>query len=172
VIIISDLEQIKLAAAEKETENEEFRSYLRQQDSAKMDAIVHQLNDTVSSAVDCTKCGNCCKSLMINVTAKEMAGLATYLERSISEVKDEYIEESAQGQLIINSIPCHFLQGTVCSIYEQRFTECREFPHLHKPNFTERLFGTIIMYYAMCPIIFNVVEQLKQELGYNKTLAG
>ena len=67
--------------------------------------------------------------------------------------------------MIINTIPCHFLKGTSCSIYEHRFTECREFPHLNKPHFRGRLFGTM-QYYEICPIIFNVVEQLKEALDY------
>ena len=80
-------------------------------------------------------------------------------------MKKKDIEESAEGQLIMNTIPCHFLSGSSCNIYEDRFTECREFPHLHKPHFTSRLFGTMI-YYGMCPIIFNVVEQLKDAVHF------
>jgi len=40
---------------------------------------------------------------------------------------------------------------------------------LHKDNFTDRLFGTL-MYYAMCPIIFNVVEELKMQSGFHSLL--
>ncbi len=67
--------------------------------------------------------------------------------------------------MIINSIPCHFLKDTTCTIYQNRFTECREFPHLHKANFKARFFSTI-QYYSMCPIIFNVTETLKDKLGF------
>ena len=67
--------------------------------------------------------------------------------------------------MVISSIPCHFLQGTKCSIYEKRFEGCREFPHLDRANFTQRLFGTM-MYYGTCPIIFNVIELLKEELEF------
>ena len=80
-------------------------------------------------------------------------------------MKEKFIEESQGGQLIINTIPCHFLADNKCTIYENRFTECRDFPHLHKDGFTARYFNTI-MYYHMCPIIFNVVEVLKEELGF------
>ena len=128
---------------------------------------MHRINDAITPQIDCTTCGNCCKSLMINITPKETVSLATHLQMDIEHVKEKFIEISEQGKMIINTIPCHFLGGTSCTIYENRFTECREFPHLHKKDFTTRLFGTL-MYYAMCPIIFNVVETLKEELNYQQ----
>lgn len=162
---VTDLEKIKQLAAERDNENDSFRFYLKQQDGAAIDAIVHRLNNDITPQIDCTACGNCCKSFMINVTAQEADNLARHLQTSVTELKEKYIEESSQGQMIINTIPCHFLKGTKCSIYEHRFAECREFPHLHKNNFTSRLFG-IMMYYAVCPIIFNVVEELKEQLHF------
>jgi uncharacterized protein len=160
---VIDLEKIKQLAAERENENDSFRFYLKQQDSRQIDGIVHQLNNNIAPQIDCTSCGNCCKSFMINVTPQEADDLARHLQTTVGSLKEKYIEESSQGQMIINKIPCHFLENTRCSIYEHRFTECREFPHLHKDNFTSRLFG-IMMYYAVCPIIFNVVEELKEKL--------
>lgn len=165
--LIIDLEKIKQLAAERENENDSFRFYLKQEDSGTIDTIVHQLNNDIAPQIDCTACGNCCKTFMINVTAQEADNLARHLQTTVAGLKEKYIEESSQGQMIINTIPCHFLAGTTCSIYEHRFTECREFPHLHKDNFTSRLFG-IMMYYAVCPIIFNVVEELKEKLYFKK----
>lgn len=164
--LLTDLERIKILSAEKETENDHFRIFLKQQNSIDIDILVHRLNDEITPQIDCTQCGNCCRSLMINVTPQEAASLSNRLQLSVIEMKAKYIEESEQGQLIMNTIPCHFLSGSFCSIYENRFRECREFPHLHKPHFTGRLFGNM-MYYGMCPIIFNVVEQLKDAVNFD-----
>jgi Fe-S-cluster containining protein len=161
----TNLNTILGLAAERENENDTFRSFLKNQNSAEIDRLVHSINNEITPKIDCTKCGNCCKTLMINVTAEEAERLATHLEMTIPDLKSKYIEESLQGKMIMNTIPCHFLGGTKCTIYEERFTECRDFPHLHKDNFTDRLFGTL-MYYAMCPIIFNVVEELKMQSGF------
>ena len=132
-----------------------------------IDAMVHKLKDIITPQIDCTKCGNCCKSLMINVTPAEAAALAIKLETSLEEIKEKYLEVSEQGQMLIDTIPCHFLEETKCTIYENRFSDCREFPHLHKNNFTTRLFSTL-MHYSICPIIFNVVENLKSELYFTR----
>lgn len=163
--LTTDLLVIKEIAAAKENENDAFRSFIKNRDDKETDTIVHALNDIITPQIDCTKCGNCCRSLMINITAPEAEDLATHLNMELPALKEKYIEESQQGQMIMNTIPCHFLSGTRCSIYEHRFNECREFPHLHKDNFSSRLFG-LLVHYASCPIIFNVVEALKTRTGF------
>ena len=163
--LVTDLAIIKSIAAERENENDSFRIFLKNMDGEAVDKVVHELNESIAPQIDCTQCGNCCKTLMINITPDEANVLATQLNLEVADLKEKYIEVSNQGQLIMNTIPCHFLTGTCCSIYENRFNECREFPHLHKDHFTSRLFGTM-MYYEMCPIIFNVVEELKSRLEF------
>lgn len=163
--IITDLNTIKKLAEEKELENDDFLSFIKSRDGVDTDQFVHRLNKEVSDQIDCTQCGNCCRSLMINVAPGETKLLATKLGMTTSALKAQYIEESEQGKMIINTIPCHFLADNRCTIYEDRFVECREFPHLHKPNFSARLTGTL-QYYPMCPIIFNVVEKLKSDIGF------
>lgn len=154
-------------ALENEKENDQFRLFLHQEGTVDLDEIVHRLNITVSAVIDCRQCGNCCRSLMINVLPQEAEQLASFLHLSAIAFKEIYVEESEQGQLVINTIPCHFLDDNKCRIYDHRFLECREFPHLHKPGFTSRLFGTL-MHYGRCPIVFNVIELLKKELSFNK----
>ena len=127
--------------------------------------MVFLLNTQIEAEIDCTSCGACCNGLMINVTEQETREVSGCLNMSQSDFKKKYIEESMGGQLILNTIPCHFLNDKKCSIYDDRFAECRNFPNLHKPNFNSRLFATLI-HYSICPIIYNVVEQLKMETGF------
>ncbi len=161
----TDLVIIATASLEKEEENDYFLRSLKSLDNRELDVIVHGLNARVSAGIDCTACGNCCKSLVINVAQNEIEPLATHLQLSIEATKEKYIEESQQGNCFINTIPCHFLSDNKCTIYEHRFAECRDFPHLHKPGFKARLAGTL-MHYGRCPIIYNVIEELKIELGF------
>ena len=162
---ITDLDFIAGQAHEKAEENDHFIGFLKGNDNTELDDLAHVINNKVSAAVDCTKCGNCCKTLVINVTADEVGKLAEHLLLTEAETKEIYIEESQQGNCFINTIPCHFLSDNKCSIYEARFTECRDFPHLHKPGFKSRLSGTL-MHYGRCPIIYNVIEEMKTELGF------
>ena len=163
--LIADREFIKKQAAINDEENDAFRLYLKSLDSGDLDKRVHKINDYVTPQIDCTACGACCRQLMINVTEDEKIAVANHLKISPEEFKEGYLEESLQGKLIINTIPCHFLADSKCNIYENRFTECRAFPHLHENHFQNRLFGTLV-HYAMCPIIYNVIEELKIEVGF------
>jgi uncharacterized protein len=162
---ITDLNSIADSAQERAAANDRFLRSLNNRDAAELDVIAHKANDEVSAAIDCTACGNCCKTLVINVAGEEIETLAKCLNRSQKDVKEQYIEESQQGNYFISTIPCHFLSGKKCTIYENRFTECRDFPHLHKPGFKARLAGTL-NYYGMCPIIYNVIERMKTETGF------
>jgi len=163
--IQTDLAIIKTIGEEKEDENYDFRIFLKSLNEIEVDKIVHRLNDEITPQIDCTACGNCCKTLMINVTESDLVRLANHLKMPVTETKSKFIEEGWGNEMIINTIPCHFLKETVCTIYPQRFTDCREFPHLHKPGFTSRSLGTL-MHYGSCPIIFNVVDRLKIALGF------
>jgi hypothetical protein len=102
---------------------------------------------------------------MINVTESESESISSHLKMTKKHFEEKYIEKSEGGLMIMNTSPCHFLNDNKCGVYENRFKECRDFPHLHKPNFNDRLFGTLI-HYAICPIIFNVIEQLKIETDF------
>lgn len=69
--------------------------------------------------------------------------------------------------MVLNTVPCHFLCEKKCTIYEDRFDECRNFPALDQPGISNRLFATL-MHYGMCPIIFNVMEELKTTSSFKR----
>lgn len=161
----TNLAYIQQAALEKEEENFFFKESLQNSDADETDRAVQLLDAEITPQIDCTACGNCCKTLMINVTRPEVEDLSQYLNMPVDELKERYIETSLQGDMIVNTIPCKFLSSTMCSIYEHRFAECREFPGLQRSGFVNRLFATF-MHYGRCPIIYNVIEQLKIKTGF------
>ena len=156
---------IQQLATEKEEENSQFVSFLKEQDMDATDEQVHSINKLIEPQIDCTACGKCCKSLMINVTEEEADRVAARLQLDRKNFDKQYLEKGGYGLMVINTIPCHFLTANKCTVYEDRFAGCREFPALHLPHFTKRLF-TVMMHYNRCPIIFNVVEELKQQTGF------
>lgn len=161
----TSLNIIQQLATEKEEENRQFVFFLKQQDMNTTDEQVHALNKLIEPQIDCTACGNCCKSLMINVTEEEADRVAAKLQLDRKNFDEQYLEKGGYGLMVINTIPCHFLADNKCMVYEDRFAGCREFPALHLPHFTKRLF-TVMMHYNRCPIIFNVVEELKEQTGF------
>jgi uncharacterized protein len=161
-----NLAAIQAKAVDLQAENDLFTSFIQKHDSEQIDAIVFDLQAKISAQINCTQCGNCCKSLMIVVEDEEVSVLANYLHMPRNQFEETYLEKGTQGMMLMNTIPCHFLSNHQCTVYPTRPAGCREFPAMHLPHFTRRLFTTF-MHYARCPIIFNVVESLKKELRFN-----
>lgn len=164
--LTTSLPFIHQSALEKETENLAFTEFLKERNSEEVDAAVQQLNSTIEPQIDCTQCGNCCKSLMVNITNEEADRAAAHLHMSRASFDATYVEKGSHELMIMNRMPCAFLSNNACTIYEHRFAGCREFPALHLPEFNKRLF-TVMMHYDRCPIIYNVMEALKETTGFN-----
>ena len=116
-----DLEWIKSKSVALASENLHFQDYLREMDSESLDKAVLDLSNTISPQIDCTACGNCCKSLMVNINNQEADNLAAYLGQNRAEFDSKYLEKGESGRMVLNAIPCHFLVGNSCSVYEHRF---------------------------------------------------
>jgi uncharacterized protein len=164
-----DLERIKQLANQRRAENLQFKSWLRQFSAKEIDKYVADLNGAVSSAIDCTQCANCCKLLEPPVNHEEIDKLAAFKETSTYDFVDSYIGiEPSTGVKFLRCQPCIFLNGNVCGVYEQRPISCADYPHLTAPNFKYR-WKSVMENYSLCPIVFNVVERLKQELNFTKS---
>ena len=154
-----------MAGQENELNNQQFGQFLLQMDPAVVDQKVHALNDKIAPKIDCTKCGNCCKTLLININEKEADALSNHLHQTREMFDKNYLEKGMNGAMLMSAVPCHFLKENKCTVYDYRFEGCKEFPAMHLPHFNKRLFTTF-MHYNRCPIIFNIVEQLKIETQF------
>ena len=163
----TNLTRIATFSTLHENENERFKIFVKERNGEEIDSLVHELNVSVSTQIDCTACGNCCKSLMVLISDAEADNLSVHLGQTRKNFDTEYLEKGSSGLMIMNRMPCPFLTEKKCSIYEHRFEGCKEFPALHLPNFKNRLFTTF-MHYERCPIIFNVVEQLKDVMEFER----
>lgn len=162
----SNSKNISLKSKEKNEENISFVEFLKNQNSEKLDSLVFNIQNEITKTIDCTLCGNCCKSLMINVEPNDITQLSSYLKMKEEVVKEKYLETSGTSTLaIMNKIPCHFLNENKCTVYEARPSECRVFPGLDLPHFQKRLFAFFI-HYETCPIVYYSIEMLKTKLNF------
>ena len=165
-----NLEYIQKLGKEREDENLDFRAFLKGHDmlSEEMDAYVHEILDEVSSKIDCTKCANCCKQVRPVLDEDDISRFALGLDISESAFRKQYLHvyKDNPSKFSFKEIPCPFLKNDQCTNYEHRPTDCRSYPHLQKDDFIFRLWS-VIGNYEICPIVFNVYEQLKIELWHN-----
>jgi Fe-S-cluster containining protein len=151
--MITDLDTIKHLGELNKNVNFRFRSFLKSKDEDRLDRTVKDLFQFYSSKIDCTKCGNCCTQLKPIIQDSDIKTLAPITNKSIQDFKRDYLVTD-------EDLPCPFLIDKKCSVYDSRPEDCRSYPHLHKDEFVSRLFG-VIDNYSICPIVFNVYEDLK-----------
>ena len=161
-----NIEKIALIGEQKEKENYSFRIFLKGQDFKRIDRIVHRLDKEIRAQIDCEKCGNCCKSLRPSLTESEIDTLSRIDNVSQHDFITRFVEiDNRDGGKYLKDTPCKYLEDKICSIGLNKPEDCKSYPHTQKSGFVSRTFQ-MIDNYGICPIVFNLFEQLKEELNY------
>ena len=162
----TNLLKIRHAAIKREDENYRFRSFLKWKDPDRVDSIVHRLHDEMTKKIDCRTCNNCCRAFTPTLSDEDIAILAGMENISPEEYKEKYCDVDFFGDACLSSKPCRYLGENQCSIpMYKRPEKCRDFPYTGKKEFTSRLLS-IISFYGVCPIVYNLMEQLKKEVEF------
>lgn len=155
---------LQAAAAQNTEEHRHFKAYLQRLPTQQVDAMAAAINAQIEPAIDCLACGRCCQTLMINVEPADAQRLARHLHMNTAAFNQQYLEQGHTFSFM-NQVPCPFLNQKACTVYSCRPQGCRSFPQMDAPGFASRLFATFT-HYAMCPIVYYVVEALKQQSGF------
>lgn len=163
--MITDISIIEELANKREEENWKFRMFLKGADfsGSRLDTTVHKLFHRISEQIDCRECANCCKICGPVLKGSDIQRLAKHLNMKPSEFQQKYLlaEEEEDGYCF-REMPCPFLHENLCSVYDQRPADCRSYPHLQKNEFVFRL-SQAVSNCSVCPIVFNVYEELKAQ---------
>jgi uncharacterized protein len=168
--IETDITIIRQLSQQREDANWAFRCFLKGSafSIAKIDSTVHDLYKEVSSQIDCAQCGNCCKVIQPNLSATDIKRLARHFESTMNEFRSRFLLKDDRGEgFVFNEQPCPFLKNNRCEVYESRPRGCRSYPHLQKQEFVFRI-NQAVSNCSICPIVFNVYEELKQALWSNQ----
>ena len=163
--MLTDLQWIAQRAQDNRDDYDAFRYYVEDDDrsDSELDALVEKLVAPITATIDCTTCGNCCRSLDVYLTPNDAARLANALNCA-----DDYIEHTraqSEGEWgMLRERPCAFLNGNLCILYDHRPQSCRDYPAF-TPDFRwqlEHILGGV----GLCPIIYNVIEALKHQMNW------
>lgn len=166
--LTTDLETIARQTQLKERTNLAFRSFIKGEldwSDRKLDALVHEILRSVTSELDCTQCGHCCRAMMPSLQPGDVDRLARRLGADRQEFEDRYVMSDEFGEKALADTPCPFHDGMKCTVYEDRPCDCRDYPHLHNKDFSTRLLS-VLENAEICPIVFNVLEQLKERFNW------
>lgn len=168
-----DLVQIRALAKKKEDENYRFRQFLKgycDLESEELDQRVFETTRRVWAGIDCTACANCCRHVKPSFSEEDVNRVALRLGMARQQFIETYLkrsEEHDDNPWQTRTKPCPFLKENVCSIYEDRPADCSGYPYLFKPDFMFRTLGMIERTFT-CPIVYEVIEELKQSLGFRR----
>jgi len=156
---------LRVLAEKKEDENCRFRQFLKMRsDEDEVDRRVLELARRVTERTDCTACANCCKTVRPGFNEEEIDRLAIERQQFI-ETYLQRTDPDDDNRWQTRSTPCPFLKDNRCSVYEDRPGDCRGYPYVDQPEFTSRLWGMIERTFT-CPIVYEVMEELKPQLGF------
>lgn len=164
--MLTDIAEIERLSRERRKENLRFITFLKRQNALYIDHLVNELDSYISSQIDCTRCGNCCTKLRPILSESDIDKMIRTKNMTRSKFKKEYVEMDDEGDMLFKYIPCIFQKNNKCTIYRARPEDCQSYPNLHKLDFVERIHG-ILENYSICPIVFHVIEALKERLEFN-----
>jgi Fe-S-cluster containining protein len=168
--VVTDLAEVYRLGTAKAKENLAFRRYLS---ACHVPETPFQIVATeVQHSIDCTMCGNCCRHSEVSVNREEIAAIATHLAIEPETVTRLYTVPDADAtttRLLRSSDEgCVFLDGNLCMIYPARPKTCRDFPHIavgsHSLGARPSSIGR---WAALCPIIYNALEEYKHLTGFH-----
>jgi uncharacterized protein len=168
--MITDLVQIRLLGEKKRPENERFRRHLKTRDHS--DRILRRIAEGIEEQIDCTVCANCCRVATVRLSERDIEHLARHLRMSPARFIAEYTVDDEEEGLILrrsDETGCVFLDGTACTIYDERPDTCRRFPHLVRGNgsIASRMWQFIDRA-CYCPIVYNALEAFKEETKFRR----
>ncbi len=157
-------DNVQKLARDAKAENERFFKRLKKKTPGNLDEIVHELHDEAFKTFDCLTCANCCGSISPMITDKDVERLSKSLRLKPSQVIEQYMHLDEEHDYVFNHAPCPFLMAdNYCSVYECRPKACREYPHTDRRRFSQ-LLNLTLKNCEICPIVFMVVERLKEKL--------
>jgi len=164
-----DPRQVARLAEQVKDENWKLRSFLKRlslRRQRQVDHIAEELGRDAESQIDCRACGACCRDNVIPVNEDEIARLARKLGVPASEARERWITHDEADGDHIDARPCPFLNGNLCTVYEDRPDCCRGYPYIGG-EIAARMIG-IMERAGTCPIIYEMLERLKDAVGFRR----
>lgn len=158
----------RLQIKEEMAENLKFIRYLKTIPSKASQPIIEDIYNSLLTYFDCSKCANCCKMLDISLSRMDVIKLSLGLNVPVKDVKVRYLKKKVGeynflASYTFNRKPCPFLEGTLCSCYDYRPEECRQFPHLGDGEYIYSMKAVVNC--EICPLISTSFEILKGIFG-------
>lgn len=160
--------EVKEAFGSVEDENYAFRRFLKTHAKEKeLDKQFLKLHKELFLTYDCSKCRNCCKDYSACFKPYELGPVSAFLSMTEKDFMKKYINEDF-GDYQLKMVPCCFLkEDGDCQIETCKPESCRDYPFTDRPERLESLLS-IVESARVCPVVFEILERLKDEYKFKK----
>lgn len=118
------------------------------------------LHEEAFSKIDCLSCANCCKNYSPRFKTTDIKRISKLLKMRESVFISSYLRLDEDGDYVVKTKPCPFLgSGNICSIYEDRPSDCARFPYTDEDVLLKRPQLTL-KNSSFCPAVYYVLEKL------------
>jgi Fe-S-cluster containining protein len=127
------------------------------------DKIFHELHEQVFEEIDCLQCANCCKTTSPIFYMKDIERASKALRIKPTQFIENYLIIDDDKDYVLKSAPCPFLDHeNYCTIYKDRPTACREYPHTNRKRMHQILEITL-KNTLVCPAVARIFELINKE---------
>jgi len=160
----SAMDQEYLDLLEKSRERNVFikrqMKYLGKFNIKNFDHVIADFNDEVFAAIDCLKCGNCCRTIGPKMSEPEIRRACKSFGLDPKVMMRDTLTHDEELGWMCNTMPCPFLKDdNACAIYEDRPRDCDDFPYM-KQRAIQRSLGRLAFNTEFCPAAYLIAEKI------------
>ena len=166
--LITDLIQIRRLGETKREENQRLRKHMKSHNYVERRLKI--ISQEIENEIDCQSCANCCRVATVKLKERDVENLRHALHMRKGDFMRDCTDQNAEGLILKrNEKGCVFLDGNLCTVYEDRPHACQDFPHLVRGegSFISRMWE-MPERAVYCPIAYNSLESFKDEVGFKK----
>lgn len=140
-----------------------YKQFLQRADKNKTLKELPSLHEEAFEKIDCTQCANCCKTYSPRFKTPDIKRIAKHLKMKEGAFIETFLRLDEDGDYVVKSSPCPFLgSDNLCTIYEDRPSDCHRFPYTNEDTFFKRPQITL-KNAEFCPIVYFVLEGLMEK---------
>jgi hypothetical protein len=160
-----DLDSFSEKSKSQSASNKAFLKKIKQKKNRNLDDVFHTAHEKAFEQIDCLSCANCCKTTSPIFYQKDIERVAKRLRIKPFEFIEKYLKIDEDKDYVLKQSPCPFLGAdNYCSVYDDRPTACREYPHTNRKNMYQILDLTY-KNTLVCPAVLKIVDEVKEKLG-------
>ncbi len=137
-----------------------YKNFLQRPDKNKVLRALPQLEEEAYEAIDCLKCGNCCRNHSPRFKTPDIKRISKRLKMKEGDFIETYLRLDNDGDYVNKTTQCQFLgSDNYCGIYDDRPGDCARYPYTAEDVLIKRPVLTL-KNTQVCPIVVHVLEAL------------